>query len=671
MYSFMYRLAVLLGLGLGCAAGAWAQEAPVQFGKVTAKDFSAAADTSVAAVIHCDVGRSRVEGGKNGFQVTFVRNTRIQILRKAGYKWATVEVPLYRNHNGEERLREIRGFTYNLVDGQLVKEKMAPQAVFKDKVDANHAYYRFTLPNVREGSIIEFSYTINSEFLFNLQDWQFQYTIPVRWSEYQTIIPGYFRYKQLTRGYLRANPHEEKIVPYSTRLTWPREGLAPQDEVSISTQAISERWVMQNVPAFREEPFLTTPHDYIASVSFELNSIQYPNQREQDVTGTWEQINADLNKHEHFGDLLRHSPLAGQAQLLAAQYPTDTLQRAKAVLALVQRTVRSSHDTGLLADNTLRQVIEQHQGNVAEINLLLVQVLREAGLPANPVLLSTRGHGQILLDLPLLSQFNYVVAQVALPGQPDALLDATEPLAPLGTLPERCLNGQGRLIANVPSQGRWVSLKPAQRYSQLTSAKLVLDERGGLRGTAHFEQGGYAGLHARAELLESKPQGYVAQLQQQHPEWVVSQPVFQHQTDLDQPLMLDLALQVPGGEEPARTLYLNPLRQFGETQNPFRSEDRQYPVSFGTTREQTSVITLTLPAGYEVQETPAPLALALPDGGGRYLYQVSQLTPQSVQFTSRLQLSKAQYTSVDYAALRELYQRMVAKSAEMLVLHRK
>ncbi|RYU77649.1 DUF3857 domain-containing protein [Hymenobacter persicinus] len=642
MHSPLYRRVLLVvALAVG-SFGARAQEAPGQFGKIKPQDFTVAkADTAQEAVIEFDQGRSRMEGGREGFQVTFVRTTRIRILRKAGYQWATVEVPLYRVGEKIERLRDVKGFTYNLVNGEVVKDKLAPDAIFKERTDEHHVRCRFTLPNVREGSIIEFSYIINSDFTFNLQGWQFQYPIPVRWSEYQTVIPGYFRYKQLTRGFLQPTLHEEKIVNYGTHLTWPSTGLMPPQEANISTQAVSERWVMQNVPAFKKEPFLTTAHDYISSIFFELNTVQYPNQKEQDVTGTWEQINESLNREETFGGRLKIGPLRQQAALLAAQYP-DTLQRARAVMALVQRTVRHNDVNRIFTETTLHNAANVHQGGVAEVNLLLVQTLREAGLHASPVLLSTRDHGQILLDLPLLSQFNYVVAQVRLPGQPDALLDATAPVAPLGVLPERCLNGHGRLVADKPAEGRWVVLKPGQRFLQYTTAQLSVDERGALQGTVRFEHGGYAAQQAREELLAATPQTYVGRLQQQHPDWTISNTTFQHQQDLEQPLTLDLNLRIAGGEAPAATLYLPLLRQFTEAENPLRSEERFYPVSFGSAREQTAVVSLTLPAGYVVQELPAPLALTLPNGGGRFLFQATQTNPHSVQLTSRLQLLKAQ-----------------------------
>ncbi|TYZ11985.1 hypothetical protein FY528_06455 [Hymenobacter lutimineralis] len=446
------------------APTALAQEVPLVFGKVTAADFVAApADSAAPAVMLCDFGQSKIVGGREGFQLEYVRTARILIRRKAGYPWTTVQVPLYRRNEQTERFKKLKGITYNLVDGKLIQEKMAENAVFKDEQDKNHTSYRFTLPNVREGSIIEFTYTVESDFLFNLQAWRFQHTIPTRWSEYRTVIPAYFRYKQITRSYLPFAVQEDKPVPYNTRMSHSFEGLAPAQEYNINTQALSSRWVMKNVPALREEPFMTAQLDYFSSVDFELSTIQYPNQEPRDVAATWEAIGTELLQQEQFGrDLYQKSTLTAQISALKARLP-EPRERAAAVVALVQQTMKYNGQEQLYLTKTLKEATQRGQGNVADVNLLLVQSLRAAGLDANPLLLSTRSHGHVLESMPVLNNFNYVVAHVRLPDNTELLVDATEPVVPLGMLPKRCLNGNGRLLTAPAALGRWVSLAPTQR----------------------------------------------------------------------------------------------------------------------------------------------------------------------------------------------------------------
>ncbi|GAB2473544.1 hypothetical protein GCM10011375_25940 [Hymenobacter qilianensis] len=654
-----------------------AQQAPIQFGDVKSADFApqAKADTTAAAEILCDFGQSKIKGGDEGFELVFERTTRLRIHRKAGYAWATVQVPLYHKDGRKEELNGLKGFTYNLVNGQVVKEKLNKDAIFEEKIDANHLRRSFTLPNVREGSIIEYTYTIKSDFLFNLQDWQFQYTIPVRWSEYRTLVPQFFIYKSTVHSYLPFAVKESQAVAYATSIRMAKKDSygyqvanSATNTMQISAQALSSRWVMKDVAAFRDEPYMTTARDYISSLDFELDGIQYPEQKYQQITSTWEKIASELLNDEQFGlGLSKNTPLTNPATALVAQYP-DPTERLNAAVALVQRTVRYNGQNRLYTTAPLKRICEQGAGNAAELNLLLINTLRAAGFTAEPLLISTRSHGRIQTDLPVLSQFNYVAALVTMPNKQEVLVDATDPLTTAGLLPERCLNGQGRLIDK--TGGRWVSLVPAQRYMRYTTAQLALDEQGALGGKIKLEHTGYAGLEAREQLAGSTEQQFIKNLQQRWPEWTLTGPIFNNVAASQQPFSVEVGVKIPGGEAAATTLYVQPLRHLGEAQNPFRLEDRQFPVDFGMPHEHSQTIVLTLPDSYEVQELPANLLLTLPNDGGRFQFNI---TPQqnTLHIISRLQLRKAEYSAQEYASLRELYSRVVAKHAEAIVVKHK
>jgi transglutaminase-like putative cysteine protease len=416
------RYTALLCLSVLLAGPLSAQKAlapPIKFGSVGPADFvpaPAAADTAAAVAEYlCDYGTSRVVGSRDQFQVVFERTTRLQIHRKAGYGYATVRVPLYTRDGRYERLTNLRGNTYNLQEGRVVQTKLAADPAFREQLDKNHVQLSFTMPNVREGAIVEFSYTITSDFIFNLQDWQFEHTIPVRWSEYRATLPQFYQYKTITRGFLPFAVKEETVVPYFTTYTSGAEGLAPGQENRISGQALQLRWVMKDVPAFRTEPFLTTPHDYMRSVHFELAGTDFTGHDYHDMTGKWPALWQLLQKDEDFGLLLSsHSPLAAEAAALLRQHDSPKV-RAAAVLALVQHSVQYDGHAALFGSQPLRRTLERRLGNAADVNLLLVNTLRAAGLPATPLLLSTRSHGQMQQLVPALSQFNYVAAHVCCP----------------------------------------------------------------------------------------------------------------------------------------------------------------------------------------------------------------------------------------------------------------
>ncbi|UOG75890.1 DUF3857 domain-containing protein [Hymenobacter tibetensis] len=645
---------------------------PIRFGSVVPADFTklpAATDTTAAEAEYlCDFGNSKIVGSRDHFQVVFERTARLRINRKAGYEWATVQVPLYTKDGSAERLSNLKGFTYNLQDGRVVQVKLNPDPLFREKLDKNHVQVSFTMPEVREGSIVEFAYTITSDFIFNLQDWQFEHSIPVRWSEYRATIPQFYNYKSITRGYLPFAVQETTAVPYSTTYNMSAEnGLAPSQDTHISGQAMQLRWVMKDVPAFRSEPFMTTPHDYMRSVHFELAGSDFTGKDYHDLTGKWETLWKTLQQDEEFGKALTGAaPLAAEAKALQGKY-AEPRARAAAVLALVQRSIRYNGQPRVFVSQPLRRAFEQHLGNAADVNLLLVQTLRQAGLQATPLLLSTRDHGQVQTTMPVITQFNYVAAHLTLPDNADLLLDATEPQLPLGFLPERCLNGQG-CLAN--AEGRWLQLKPAANHTQFRSAKFHLSPQGLLEGTAKLEYGGYAGLEARRQIRESSSGDYLGRISRRWTDW---QPAALKLLALDsvrKPLAVELNLRFAPDNPDAAMYYVPLLKALDVMPHPFQSESRVYPVNLGMPHDYTSMVTLLLPPNFVVQELPANVLLSLPNGGGRFMYQASQVSPGTIQVTTRLQLLKADYGPEEYAALREIHQRAAAKCAEMLVVRR-
>jgi len=683
-FNRSWRVARLAVLALALPSAAAAQTAatakaalPIKFGQPDPGDFEAknfVAYSGAAAVMLCDYGNSQFSSSAGHLVITTERTTRIKILKKAGYDYATVEVPLYHRDERAEKLGNLRGFTYlRGADGNITKTKLESNNIFDEKRTNNLLVRKFTLPNVQEGAVIEYSYVVTSTFFDNYQDWTFQHAIPTRWSEYRTSIPQVYHYKILYRGYLPLATNEASVGSVSLLLAnrlSENAGAGVGMEVGTSGLSMSteqHRWVVRNAPAFREEPYSTTPNDYLARMTFELAGIQMPNEEYRDLTDSWAKKNKMLLESEEFGKAFTNSKfLAAEVQPLVARYP-ELAPRAAAVRDLVMKAVKYDGTDRYWATGPLKRSYEQHRGTAADVNLLLIAALREAGLTVEPVLLSTRSHGAVSQEFPLLEQFNYVLALVNLPDQKELLLDATEPLLPAGTLPTRCLSQAGHTVP-ATGEGRWVSLVPAQRYNHYQEATLTVDAQGNLSGQVREEHGGYAGLEMREKLQQLGEKKYVTELVARHPGWEVAKYVFAKQNEVAQSLGMSYEWRKPAATNTTATeIYLTPLNYFGERRNPFQHEDRSYPVDLGMLQQDIVRVTLTLPPGY-VAELPKAVSLVLPNNGGRYLYSATSPTPGIVQFMSRLTLDKPVYSAVEYGALRELYRLLLAKQAEALII---
>ena len=677
---------------LAAAPLAHAQQAPpapvkpieIKFGKPDPADFEAknfVGDSAAAAVVLYDGGLASFRLDGTSFKLEMTRTTRIKILKKAGYDYATVEIPLYHREGNEEKIVGLKGFTYNEVGGKVEKIKLEAANLFTEERTKNVRVRKLTLPGVREGSVVEYSYMVVSDFLFNLQPWTFQRDIPTRWSEYRAVIPEYYDYKMLMQGYepLALQTREEVGAQYTASMLVDKaDGVTPSGGVTshtaratetIQARATNYHWAMRDVPALREEPFMTTTDDYVARIDFELAGTRMPNSSYHNVAGTWQKLNEELLESEEFGLLLdRGGFLKEQVQPLVAQYP-DPVARAAAVRALVLHNVKHDGTSRRLASGSLKHTWEQHRGSSADVNLLLIAALRQAGLAAQPVLLSTRAHGRVNQSFPLIEQFNYVVGVLPLADNKELLLDATEPLLPCGVLPARCLNQVGRLIvAPKEGEGRWVSLAPAQRHSHYQQVTLTLDAQGNLTGKVHEEHGGYQGAQVRSKLAELGEKKYVTELASRHPNWEIPSYTFAANTEVDKPLSLNYEVrQAAAASGSAQELYLKLMSHFGEGRNPFNHEERKFPVDFGAPTQDVVMLTLQLPTGYAA-ELSKPTLVSLPDQGGSYVYSVTSPTPGTVQLVSRLTLNKPVYGAEEYASLREFYRLALAKQAEALVI---
>ncbi|QKG57262.1 DUF3857 and transglutaminase domain-containing protein [Hymenobacter sp. BRD128] len=681
MIKKLLALSLFAGGSLALPASAQAQKpAPVKvveikFGKPEPADFVAknfVADSAAPAVVLYDFGSTRFRVNGTSFQLESERVTRIKILKKAGYEVATVEVPLYHQDQREEKIVGLKGFTYNEVGGKIEKVKLETDKVFTEERTKNSKVRKFTLPNVREGAVIEYSYTVTSDFLFNFQDWTFQREIPTRWSEFRASIPEYFDYKMLMQGYqpLALQAKEEANAQYTAHteggFTDRGQHVSAENE-TFAVRATNYHWAMQDVPALRDEPFMTTPRDYVARINFELAGENVPGQGYHNVAANWTKINSDLLSSDEFGGQLdRASFLADAMKPLVAQYP-DPPARAAAVRELIVKNVKYDGTSRYAASGALKKCYELHRGTAADINLLFIAALRQAGLAAQPVLLSTRAHGRVDANFPQLQQFNYVIGLLPLANGQELLLDATEPLLPCGTLPTRCLNQTGRLV-DKGTEGRWVSLTPTQMRNHYQQVMLTVDEQGNLSGQVREEHAGYAGAAAREKLQQLGEKKYVTELAGRHASWEMPSYKFSQVALVDQPFALNYELRQPVGTGgAAKELYLSPLALFGESRNPFQHASRLYPVDFGAPMQETIMVTLNLPAGYTA-ELPKQAVLELPNKGGRYVFTAVSATPGTVQLVSRLTLAKPIYEAAEYESLREFYRLALAKQAEALVL---
>ncbi|MHC2992878.1 hypothetical protein OB13_15300, partial [Pontibacter sp. HJ8] len=427
------------------------------------------------------------------------------------------------------------------------------------------------------------------------------------------------------------------------------------------------RWVMKDLPALRAEKYITTLKDYQAKIEFELLMVHIPGKPSEVKTGEWEQVIGELLKEERFGSQLNRKGFFKEDVAAIVAKQSDPAQQMQAIYDLVKNTMKWNGKYGIYTTGTLRKAFESKTGSAAEVNLLLTAMLQEAGLDAAPVLVSTREHGRIHKGTPLLNKFNYVVAHVTIGGK-EHLLDATDPLLPAGMLPVRSLNGEGHLIK--PKAARWVALKPSGLNQKFYNGNLVVNEHGEIKGEVIELSGGYRGLNLRKEIQEEGEEKYTEKLNREIGDYKISKPTFSYVSDLGKPVELKYHLKAAGGGQVADVIYINPMMGQGEKENPFKLEERDYPVDFAVPINQTFMCRFIIPDNYELEESPKNVKVSLPDNGGSFTYMVDR-QDNVIEVMSKIDILKPIYYAQEYPALKELYAQIVAKHAEKIVLKRK
>lgn len=652
------------------------QDYKLKFGDVPMDDLRMTEypqDTSASAVFLGDFGDVRFEFNQNDgdFEVVYTRFTRIKIFNKNGYEWADHKIRLYYDGNIKEKLVAFKASTYNLVNGKIEKTKLTRKSVLSEEDSEYWRSESFTMPDVQDNCIIEFEYTIKSNYFRKLPEWNFQQTVPVKWSELNIEIPEYFRYKPLMSGYEALDIRDSNIGRGNITITSKERGGNGVTKTEYNTQTIEfrtvrERLVASEVPAFVSEPMLTSYKNYISKISYELESITFPQRPTTFYAESWESINKKLYENQFFGYQLDGGLyLNSTAEAINANIQ-DPYDRMVASYETIRNHMKWNNYTGIYATGTLRGAYNDRSGSIADINLMLVVLLEKVGLKVAPVILSTRSNGVINPLFPASTQFNYVIARVTIDGK-SYLLDASDHLVPAGMLPERCLNGRGRMVEKGP--GDWVDLNTGHIYDYYTQLDLVMDGNGDFSGTLSNNREGYAAYNLRSMIEEEKnEEDLLRKIESNNDGLEITDHSFGAVDSLYNPVTERYSINIVNRSDIAGDIYyVNPMFFEQVRNNPFKLQERLYPIDFSYPRREVYQLTLEIPENWVVEELPKPLKLSLADDGASFEYSINRDGNRLI-FVNKFSINKTLFLSDEYQNLKDFYNKIVEKHAEPFII---
>jgi hypothetical protein len=619
----------------------------IEFGKIPMADLEMKVydkDSSASAVILCDVGQAYLKSTATSYRLNIERHTRIKILRKEGLEWANISIPIFQEGSGRERISELKAATYNLENGKTKQTKLSKAGIFKKKITDNITITELAFPEVIVGSVIELTYTVVSEFITNFPSWKFQSTIPTRLSQYAVVLPNVFGYQKYMKGQL---PVDYKPI-------------------DINGKAILHTWAGKDIPAFKPEPLMPFEEDFIPTLNFVLTHIALPGQIPQKIIGSWRKLNTELLDSEYFGKVISGSNFLKKPVEETLAGITDTVQQIIALHNYVKQTIEWNGEKTPLASD-LKKVLELKKGSSGDINFLLASMLDKAGLDVEMVLLSTRDHGVVNENIPMINQFNYVFCLVRL-AHKAFWVDGTDKFMPINTLPLYCQNTMGLIISK--DNHKWIDLESKTKVRSAVTAEVTLDSSGELKGKLELLHDGYDAIFMRNDFHTKGQEVYLKDFVS-NKVWQVGKSEYQNIKEIDQPareiheVLINDHATIAGN-----IMHINPFITSQLESNPFVPERRQYPIDFGAPIEKNYILKLTIPQEYEVDELPIGKVIALPENTARYLFNVTQIG-NTINISSKFQINKSVFTSEEYPNLRELFNLVITKQAEQIVLKKK
>ena len=646
-----------------------------ELGKVTIQELEEKEhpiEKDAAAAVLFTIGTTTFEySGDDGFKINTEIITKVKIYKKEGYDFANHYEKFYVGGSSKEKVMYTKAVTYNLVNGKIEKTKLENEGEFIENINKYWSLKKISMPNVREGSIIEYRVVISSPFISNFPEWEFQKEIPVNYSEYSTFIPEYFIYNKHYKGFLTpatTTKTKERTIEYSYTEDIPERGVAIAERVKTSVQFKEEKtiYTLANIKALKEEAFVNNINNYRVSILHEISGTRYPNRPYANLATNWESVAQTIYRDEDFGDELKKTGYFEKDLEALLMNANSNIDKIAAIFYFVKSKMNWNNNYGITCNVGVKKAYQENKGNVAEINLMLTAMLRHAGLIANPVLLSTRDNG--IAIYPNLTSFNYVITAVEL-EEGLVVLDATEKISFPNILPIRDLNWEGRLI-RIDGSSSGISLEPPVLSKDTKQIMAKIEKDGTITGKVRVQNTEYNAYQFRSNYLGVSKENYIESLEKSYNNLQIEEYNVTNDKDLSKPVIEDITFAADNlTEKIGSKIYFSPMLFFQLTENPFKLEKREYPVDFVYPQQDKYTFSIKIPEGYLVESVPEPLSITIEENLIAFKYNI-QKVGEAIQLTVTLDINQSIIPSDYYDGLKSFFKTIAEKQAEKVVLNK-
>jgi Domain of Unknown Function with PDB structure (DUF3857)/Transglutaminase-like superfamily len=621
----------------------FAQKGP-SFGKIDITDLQSkecSYEKDAEAECLYDYGEVNYFINGNSFTNERIVWCRIKVYNEKGLDRANIKVPYYSKGN-LVNVAKITGYTYNLNSkGEVERVEMEKNAIYRQKVSETFDEMVFSLPQVKAGSVFEYKYTVIKKDILELDGWTFQQKIPVRHSKYDVGIPT--------------------VLGFNYRYT--RRMQVEESEASGTADVRRRIFEMKNIPSLKNEPFMSSDNDYFQRLEFQLSGIGG-----RTLPGTnWKSFAELLLEDEDFGlqikkHVLKNLPLEEELSKI-----TNPIDKIKTIYRFVQKNVEWNGNSNIWCSSGVKKALEVKKGNSADINLLLVSLLHDAGIDAHPVLVSTRPNGKINTSFPFRSQFDNVYAFVSIDNS-TYVMDASNKYNPYNIVPWDVQFTNAFVVnKSLPQIIALGNIKA--KYKLTTILQSEIDAEGQIKGTAKSYAADYARVERMKNLEKGKKEFKEKYYTSPHKDFSFDSVEIRNE-DKDS---IDLECVTTYKSELTKNgdyfLYnLNFLT--GLDENPFLAEERVSSVEFGYNQMHILTGSVTFHESLVPEELPKNIKMIMPDSS-IIIQRICQVTGNMLSFRIMLQINRPLYFPDEYLDFKEFYAAMLETINEPIVLKKK
>ena len=640
-------------------------EPSLKFGKPSMEELKMShyeKDTTASAVMLYSLSDVYYQYIGNDFKLYYEYKFKVKVLKSDGTSSANIEIPYYNNEDNQsqkEVISQLEAYAYNLENGKIVRTKMDKDLVFKERVDKSNMKLKFSIPNVKVGTVFEYKYQLASDLYYEIDNWVAQYDIPVVYTKHEIVIPEYFVFNLEMRGRERiATKDETKPLQFNVNL-----GQGEMQTVNCNGRQLT--FIGNNVSALKKEKDVWCINDYRTKVDFELNGLNFPMQPYKPYTKTWKDIDKILLESDDFGKHLKmKNPYKEEMTLLDIKETDNVEQKVGKIYNFLKKKI-TWDESYTLCSPEIKKAIKKGSGSNADINFILMSMLRDVNIECYPLVMSHKRIGILPITHPSIEKLNTFIIGIANTDSTMVYFDGSSNGGYINIISPELMVDKARLI-DPKSEGRWQDISQIGKNQIRGMVNAQIDLKGNIKGNRTM---GYSGQYA-AEMRDKyrmakdstdfihsietkeniKIKKFEAENMQSFSPQVKEKISFEKQATVNGDL-----------------IYINPLVFLHVDKNPYIESVRINPIELPYKEDYTVSINLKIPEGYKVEELPRPMSIKTQDGQGYCRYNIVN-KDNSVMLNYSFAFNKLLYLPEEYPLIKTFWESIVEKNNEMLIL---